>query len=159
MEREREAYTEATSGGGDRGGSGYFSSMRPTMTSESGIHLSSNLITGTFPSGFSSKNLNNHHHSKKSHFFSLSQTKSNPNMILWTKKNAQNCKGFSNHWGLSLRLTRLTLYGIFFSSKVSWTLWQKGPKNQEIINVINHNPFAKKSFWLYKHVHMAYMCG
>lgn len=49
MEREREAYTEATSGGGDRGGSGYFSSMRPTMTSESGIHLSSNLIKGTLP--------------------------------------------------------------------------------------------------------------
>lgn len=56
-ERERESYTEATSGGEIKEGSGNFSSIIPTITSESGTHLSSNFATGTFPSGLISKNL------------------------------------------------------------------------------------------------------
>ena len=51
------AYTEANSGGVAREGCGYFSSRIPTITSESDTHLPSNLATGTFPSGFASKNL------------------------------------------------------------------------------------------------------
>lgn len=58
-----EHYTEANSGGVARGGSGYFSRI-PTITSESGTHLSSNFTTGTFPSGFTSKNLAIHHKKK-----------------------------------------------------------------------------------------------
>lgn len=53
----KKTYTEANSDGVEREGFGYFSSRSPTITSESGIHFSSNLITGTFPSGFTSKNL------------------------------------------------------------------------------------------------------
>lgn len=52
-----EDYTEAKSAGVVRSSSGYFSSRIPTMTSESATHLSSILMTGTFPSGLMSKNL------------------------------------------------------------------------------------------------------
>lgn len=52
-----EHYTEANSGGLVREGSGYFSSIILTITSESATHLSSNFTTGTFPSGLISKNL------------------------------------------------------------------------------------------------------
>lgn len=55
--RENGSYTDETSAGGDKEGFGYFSSRIPTITSESAIHLSTNLITGTFPSGFASRNL------------------------------------------------------------------------------------------------------
>ena len=52
-----ESYTEANSGGVIREGSGYFSSSIPTITSESATHLPSKRTTGTFPSGFTPKNL------------------------------------------------------------------------------------------------------
>jgi len=51
------SYTEENWAGETREGSGYLSSRIPTITSESGTHLPSNLTTGTFPSGFTSKNL------------------------------------------------------------------------------------------------------
>lgn len=57
MRDERKSYTDETSAGAEREGLGYFSSKIPTITSESEIHLSSNFISGTFPSGFTSKNL------------------------------------------------------------------------------------------------------
>lgn len=62
------SYTEETSGGADKEGFGYFSSIIPTITSESAIHLSSNFITGTFPSGFTSKNLKQTITIPKTHF-------------------------------------------------------------------------------------------
>jgi len=52
-----QSYTVANSGGVARGISGYFSSSNPTITSESGTHFPSKRATGTFPSGFTPKNL------------------------------------------------------------------------------------------------------
>lgn len=50
-------YTEAFSGGVSSGGSGNFSSSACVITSESGTHFSSSLISGTLPSGLIFKNL------------------------------------------------------------------------------------------------------
>jgi len=47
----------ANSGGVAREVSGYFSSSIPTITSESGTHFPSKSTTGTFPPGFTLKNL------------------------------------------------------------------------------------------------------
>lgn len=76
----KKTYTEANSGGAMREGFGYFSSIIPTMTSESGIHLSPKLITGTFPSGFTSKNLKSQPENK---IFSFRMKKKS---YLWDKK-------------------------------------------------------------------------
>lgn len=76
MKDGRKSYTDETSGGAEREGLGYFSSKIPTITSESEIHLSSNFITGTFPSGFTSKNLQKSH--QKNDFTLSKNHKQNP---------------------------------------------------------------------------------
>lgn len=94
-------YTEAFSSGVTREGTGYFSSMRLAITSESGTHLSSpsKLMTGTLPSGLHSKNLKKKKYEFPNHrFHKQQQVKKNPmNCSKLNLKVHQEILKYSNH--------------------------------------------------------------